>query len=205
MRLIELHPSWLTANDPERIIEEIGNEALFALTQATAEYYEQHLPLWRVMNHYGIDDIYSDTEQSYVPCKLASHGTVDKHASASYFTMDRNSGEYRPAFYCYKCQKMLTSFWYTYQMEKDWNEVTKFRDLYKFIWQTFRVPPPLELWFNFDPEEHFADFGADSTQVDVAVFFEDALRVRALKEVDQPAYLQNLARLLASASTVAHE
>lgn len=200
MRLIELHPDWSGVNDPEKIIDEIGNEALFALTSATAEYYEQHLPLWQVMNHYGIEDVAADTEQAYVPCRLASHGTYDKHASASYFTVDRNSGEYRPAFYCYKCQKMLTSFWYTYQMEKDWNDLTKFRDLYKFIWRTFRVAPPLDIWFNFDAEQHFMDFGSDDTAVDVSVFFREALQVRAMKEVDPRAYLRHLARLITSAT-----
>lgn len=203
MRQIELHPEWANAS-PLQVIEEISHEALNQLFEQTAEHYAKELPLWQVLNHYGVDEVDASMDSAYVPCKLLSHGGEDRTASAKYFTEDRNTGEHRPAFYCYKCQKMLTSFWYHYTMQRDFFEVKSIREVLKHIYTTFGIAPPLDLWFNFDLTEYFASFDGVAT-TDVSVFFKEAIEVRGMKSQDPVLYLHRLARLLASAPVTSND
>lgn len=193
MKLLELHPEWLSKG-PRDILTEIQSDTLFHLLDITAAYYEQALPLWRVLNYYGVDTIDANTESEHVPCRLLSHGTVDKHTSARYFTTDRNTGEHRPAFYCYKCQKMLTSFWFLYKQERDISE-RNLRGIYEFILDNFNIAPPIDQWLEFDPDLHFT-FDENAEPDLTAARFEQALKVRMLKQVDSKLYLEGLKNLL---------
>jgi len=200
MRLQDYHPHWVTA-DPRQVIDEIGSENLALLIPTTAEYYEKTLPLWRVLTHYGCEGVGPNDETAYVPCKLPSHGGEDRNASARYFTQDRETGEFKPAFYCYKCQKRLGAFWYTYIMERDLSD-RNLRDTYKFIYDTFQVPPPIDLWCQFDPTQMSFDDNA-TTETDPTPHFEAALAIRAIKQVDPHLYLTRLKALLASGTVSA--
>lgn len=193
MKLIDLHPEWARMA-PRDILEKIQSDTLFHLLEITAEYYSEQLPLWRVLNYYGVDEVDANTESAHVPCRLLSHGSVDKHTSARYFTIDRNSGDYRPAFYCYKCQRMLTSFWFLYKQERDISE-RNLRQIYEFILDHFRIAPPLDLWFEFDPDTHFT-FDENSEPDVVLASFERATKIAELKSVDPKLYLQSLKNIL---------
>jgi hypothetical protein len=195
LRLLDLFPEWRSA-DSDTVVDAIRFETLCATMSQVDAYYTQALPFWRVLPFYGIDTVTPESDQEWIPCRLASHGTQDKKASASYFRLDRNSGEVRPAFYCYKCAKMLTSFWFVYCMERDFSN-RNLKGVFKFIHQQWGVPPPLDIWFEFDPEIYYAEGGAEGRSRDPAPYFREADEVAKLKNIDPRLFLSRLKQVLA--------
>jgi hypothetical protein len=193
MKQIELYPHWRTS-PASLIIDEIGHEAFGNLVQPTAEYYKSVLSLPAVLEYYEAGEFNQDADSAYVTCKLATHGGEDRHASARYFRLNRETGEFDPAFYCYKCQKSYSSFWFTFYMEKDWHG-RSLRDTIKFIDSDFHIPPPLELWFNYDASTYYAEDGGKIIE-DPTLAFVAAEKVLELKDSDVPLYLKNLKRIM---------
>ncbi len=193
MKLIELYPHWREAPD-SLIVDEIGTESFGNLVQPTAAYYKSVLSLPAVLGYYGAGDVGFDDDSAYVACKLASHGGEDRHASARYFRLNRETGELDPAFYCYKCQKAYNSFWFTYYMEKDWHG-RNLRETIKFIESEFHIPIPRELWFSYDAAVFYSEDGGKIIE-DPTLAFIAVESVLELKATDIPAYLQRLKKIM---------
>jgi hypothetical protein len=193
MREIELHPHWRSC-PINQVIDELGYEAFSNLIPVTAAYYKSALSLPAVLEYYGAGDVIPDEDNAYVTCKLASHGSSDMHASARYFRVSKDTGEFDPTFYCFKCQKAYSSFWFTYSMERDWRG-RNLRDTIKFINSEFHIPPPLELWFQYDSSIFYSEDGR-GVVVDPILPFLEVDKILELKKINIPLYLKGLKRIL---------
>lgn len=148
MRYIDIRPDFLGMGVLE-VLDKVDMEVVMGCMVDMNAWYEVELPLWRVLAAYGSGGVGEGDESGVVSCRLPGHGGEDFHASAKYFRDDRESGRYRPAVYCYKCQKVLTSFWYVHTQEKA-RRGLNLRGVLKFIYERFGVSPPLKLWWDWD-------------------------------------------------------
>jgi len=152
--------------------------------------------LWKVLNHYGIDEPDAATEQAQIPCLLVEHGSSDRHSSARYFSFDRETGTHKEQVYCYKCSKILNSFWYIYKYERDFHELN-IKDVFLFITKTFGTPFPSDLILDFDPEKFFT-FDSEDDRAASIEKFKLADKVRAYKDIDIQQWLDSLLTLYIS-------
>lgn len=197
MRLIEERPEFHTMSVLE-VIRNIPNAVITGTFHETNEHYSQYLDLTRVLSKYGAE-VYEGDRDAHVSCTLITHNGLDRHASARYFAYDSHTGEKRPSFYCYKCQRILTSLWYVYAMEKDYRGLN-FRDTLVHIYQTYKVSPPITTWLQYDTsllaeqETH--------TKANIAQIKYVLNKVRELKMADEEMYLQCLNALMDSGSGI---
>ena len=168
-------------------------DAIFPCMDDIREYYNDKLPLWRILNCYGVDDVIEGDESQQVPCILESHGSGDLHASARYYSYNRETLELDESYYCFKCESRLTSFDLIFRMEKDRNEL-KFTDLFDFIRSKFKVDFPYHIILEFDPKEYFVLEGEEATTKSRKAIsnFKMAEDIRSLKQKDLPAYVSSL-------------
>lgn len=190
MRYIDIRPDLLGAGVLE-VIERVDMEVVLGCMEGMNEWYEEKLPLWGVLRVYGEDGVCGDDENVTVSCRLPMHGGGDIHASAKYFRDDRESGRFRPAVYCYKCQRVLNSFWYVHTQEKE-RRGRNLRGVLKFIYERFGVEPPLSLWWEWD------DAAGSSRGVEEVVtdLFTGLLGVVRKKGIDRVGYHGDLKRIL---------
>lgn len=190
MKLIEQYPDFATI-PTETLLQKVSRDTLFATLPDVSELYSSALQMRNVLKYYGQDHISSGETERQVNCLWMSHGSVDKNRSARYFSTDRKTGETRGAVYCYKCQRSLTSFWYTYRMEADIRGLS-LNDTILFIERTFGVKFPRGPILEFDYDKFYSFSTETANQMNTLVFFEQAAKVRSLKEVDLPAFCQSL-------------
>jgi hypothetical protein len=198
MKVRIMRPEMVTANEDE-FLGNLNFQYVYPLFGTIAEWYGEYIPLWRVLNHYGIWDVGDDTDEEQIQCLLIDHGSEDTHASARYFLHDRETDERREAVYCYKCQRLLTSFWYIYNMEKDRHGLTSV-EIFHFIWEKFGVAFPRDLYLDFDPSAHY-DYDMEQSE-EKGKYFARAQEVLMLKESNPQIYLDSLIYLYVSSGKV---
>ena len=171
--LRQLYPGLATVS-LEQFWQTINFGNLTFLLDELSDYYTKNLPLWRVLVHYGIDADDSD-EQRQVPCLWRTHGGPDRKFSARYYPIDRNTGEWRPAVSCFKCQTMKTSLWYVYEVE-NWHRQRGIADAMSFIEYQFKVKVPRHIFLDFDPLAAASLSAAQ--QAETVKLFQHALAIR---------------------------
>lgn len=186
MTLRQLFPE-LEVCDLEIFLEKISNSSIYNLFLEIAKKYEQQIPLWKVINFYRDADLSDYDDEVQVTCSLAEHGSGDKHKSARYFKYDRQTGELRPAVYCYKCNRVLTSFWYIYRKERDFRDLD-LKGIFLHIWKVWGIDFPRELILDFDPESFYNFEDGTDEKIALAKIFAQAASYRMLKEVDVEEY-----------------
>lgn len=153
---------------PNKSVEELFrtfgyDKTLFPNFRKVADYYVEHLPLWKVLNYYmGADELDEYTEEYQVPCLLPDHGSGDYHRSARYYMYDRETEEESPAVYCFKCSSVKNSF--SLLMEKERNEDGKLIDVFNMIEEKWGVPFPKDIILDFDPDTYFVFEDDESVQ-----------------------------------------
>lgn len=192
MKLRDLNPELVKLNT-EDLIQRVKYSYIFALMDQISEYYSESLALWKVLNYYGIPEPDAEIEQCQVSCLLVEHGSGDKHASARYFSFDRETGLRKEQVYCYKCSKILSSFWYIYKYEKDYHELNM-KDVFIFIQKTFGVQFPKDLILEFDPEK-FYTFDSEDDRITIMEKFNRADKIRDYKNTDIQVWLDSLINL----------
>lgn len=190
MKTIDLHPDYISLSDVE-LIEKIPSNTILPLTDAICAFYDKKLSISQVYAYYGFDFKDSDYQQQ-VHCLLPSHGSSDKHPSARYYPIDRNTGQSRQAVYCHKCQKTSTAFWLLYARESFLSGI-HMRQFYLFINKVFRIPFPRHIFLEFDPQEYYV-FEESEIKGKLAKvqYAETLLR---LKEAKDPLYLSEMKKL----------
>jgi len=192
MKIREKHPDIAGDIPLSLFIQKVDKGYLLAQMDEIATYYSEHLPLWQVLNHYGLD-VDPDTDKQYVHCVLPEHGGEDRHASASYFRYDRNSGGEEPKFYCFKCEKALSSLWFVVHMLK-----AQGRSLFaafEEIANIYSIPFPRDLILEMDAESLIAN--QESTQEAKRVRIQRAIALRpTLLRGDRMNFLGRLHQIL---------
>lgn len=194
MKIRDIHPEFINLSE-EDFISQIPYPPIFNLFMDISDYYDKELPLWQVLRNYGIYDVDEYSDQIQINCLNLEHGSTDFHKSARYFSINRETGEYRPSVYCYKCNKLLTSFWYLYKYEKDHHSLN-IKEIYLMIWKKFGVKFPRDLVLEFDPDTFFSfdnDFEEKKSLKDGFIYAE---KVRELKDHDLNLYFQYLKSIL---------
>ena len=187
------HPDFENFSD-EEFIDKVPYDKIIHLFMKIADYYNKSIPFWRVLQSLGIYDVDQHTEESQVSCMLIEHGSADSHKSARYFSHDRDTGEYRPAIYCYKCNKLLTTFWFLYKYEKD-NHGLNSKEIFKLISSKYKIPFPRELVLDFDPDTFFSFDENSEENRNMLKGFEVAAKYRQLK-VNPELYCEKLGFLM---------
>ena len=116
-----------------------------------SEYYMEHLPMWWVLRHYGIDVEESDDNPVQVNCLWSSHGSSDENASARYFPYERSTGLKHGSVYCYKCGRTRTSVWFTFDMESQRQDFS-LTDVFVWIEDEWKIKFPRALFLDFNPD-----------------------------------------------------
>lgn len=193
MKFRTLHPEFVNLPE-EDFIDRIPYQTVINLFMQIADYYNENLKLWEILRTYGIYDVDEYTEQAQVSCLCVEHGSSDHHKSARYFSVDRDTGNHRPAVYCYKCNKLLTTFWLLYKYEKDHHDLNS-KEIFKLISKTFRVPFPRDLILDFDPEKFFTFDESEEDRKKALEGFKYAESLRQFK-TDPPIYCEKLNLLM---------
>lgn len=174
----------------EELISQIPGRYIIPITDALSSYYDSKLDMSAIYNIYG-QDLRAGDDQQQVVCLLPSHGSQDRHPSARFYPVDRNTGEIRHAVYCHKCQKMSTPFWLLYKRESFLSGI-HMRELFLFIKKTFQIPFPRHIFFEFDPQEYFTFTESEARHKLQKINFANTLL--RLKEACDPLYLSELKR-----------
>lgn len=189
MSLLKMNPK-LKDYSTKDLLKMVSYSTLYLIVEDISKYYTDKLPLANVMNFYGITNVDTLSEKAQVPCLLLEHGSRDNHASARYFKMDRETGAVRPSVYCYKCDKLLTSFWYVNKMEKDYRELD-IKDVMLFIKKNWGVEIPKDLILNFDLDNYYSLENLEQKDARVEAF-KKAIELSKVKQIDPVAYLEQL-------------
>lgn len=191
MIFLDTHPEYQNYTE-EQVIEKVPLNILIAILFDVASAYDVALKMGSIYQYYGyyMDDS-SDFQQ--VPCLLPSHGTGDKHPSSRFYSQDRNTGAKRHSVYCFKCQKAVTPFWLLYNREAGIRDV-KIKEIFTFIYKTFRIPFPRTILYNFDAEAYY--MLSESECATKRKRFQAAEVLMKMKESKDPAYLTELKRFI---------
>lgn len=189
MKTIEIHPEYLSLSDIE-LIEKIPRDVIIPLTEQISSYYDSKISMQQVYAIYGYE--LKDTEsQQQVSCLLPSHGSQDRHPSARFYPIDRNTGQTKHAVYCHKCQKTTTPFWLLYTRESFFSGI-HMREFYTFLRKTFQIPFPRHYFLEFDPVEYFTFTESElKNKLQKIRYAETLLK---LKENKDPLYLSEMKR-----------
>ena len=201
MKLRDKYPS-LAEMQPSVLFRRLDRQPVFAGTAEIANYYTQELPLCDVYNFYGdqlsaqydgyFPHLDSDTSEANISCLLPSHGSADKHRSGKYYSFDRNSGEYRPSVYCFKCQKLSTSLWLVFAIERERGK--DLLDVFDVIFNNFRVAHPVDIVLDFDDEAFYKV--QDDVALTLKARFNKAHAIRRKQSEDFNTYIAATAALL---------
>ena len=107
MKLIEQLPHLAISSD-EEILSSVSPAYFNALMPELYDYYNTRLPMRKVLELKGIN-IPEGVEQMQIPCPLPSHGE-DLHPSCRYYLRDRETEKVHEQIYCFKCNKVHSSF-----------------------------------------------------------------------------------------------
>ncbi|HEC66804.1 MAG TPA: hypothetical protein ENI23_16135 [bacterium] len=154
MKLIESNPA-LAQLSTEKLLDSIdfGKTVVPNLTEIY-NYYDEHLPLWRVLNYCGVEEVDENSDAIQVTCTLYSHGTADHHKSARYYSHDRETGAAVGAVYCFKCDKVHRAGSYLYTFLKTYQGKNIF-DFFFILENQFQVPFPRQILLDFDADEYY--------------------------------------------------
>lgn len=188
MILRDMHPKWAKFPSKE-LLEQVSYNHIFCLLDEFTQYYNDKLSLCMILSRLGVDEVLEGTEEQQVPCILIEHGTRDTHASARFYSFNRESGEHVAAVYCHKCGKRLTAFWYLYKYLKDYHGV-KLKAYFLKLEKEYGVPFPRDLVLNFDPKIFFTFEDQGRTQA--VKKFQDQERLRNSKQEDFESYAERL-------------
>jgi len=189
MKTIDLHPEYVSLPD-EELITSIPGNLITPLMESLSSYYDSKLNMQQVYSIYG-HELFLGNDQQQVVCLLPSHGSQDRHPSARFYPVDRNTGELRHAVYCHKCQKMTTPFWLLYKRESFFSGI-HMRDLFLFLKKTFQIPFPRHIYFDFDPQEYFTFTESEAKQKIQKIKYAEM--ILNLKEAKDSLYLSELKR-----------
>lgn len=133
----------------KELLKVIDRNHFHVLLPKIAEYYDSRLSYRLILESFGVH-FRGEGEQN-VNCVLYEHGSTDTHASGKYYTLDRNTGLAKESTYCYKCQKALTAFWFSFKMLKDFQGFTLLQTI-DWLESQFHVPFPVDIILDFDPQ-----------------------------------------------------
>ena len=78
-----------------------------------------------------------------------------------------------------------------------------FLTLLNFIYTTFNIAPPLDIWFEHDPLTAYTFDDSGIEQAKAAENFKKAVSIRHMKYVDQATYVSSIKALLMGPPVVA--
>lgn len=189
MKTIEIYPEYASMSDRE-LIEKMPSHVIVPLSPAISEWYDGKISMSSVYSHYGQDFGSVETQQQVV-CLLPSHGSEDRHPSARFYPVDRQTGELKHAVYCHKCQKTSTPFWLLHSREAFFRGI-HMREFYVWLGVIFKVAFPRHLFFDFDPQEFFVMEETESRSKFLKIQY--AATLLGLKRVRDPLYLSEMKR-----------
>lgn len=197
MTLRDLAPEWLDLPLAE-LMAVVAPGTLYGARAPVAAWYDEALPLWRVLGYYG-SEVHPEDETMMLRCQLASHGSTDEHKSACYYARDRRTGTGVAKIHCFRCKTQHSAFWYVNRMERDLHRAS-LPAVYLHIERVFGVAYPRGILFDFDPAAA-AEFGdGPPAAARLASAFALAAAVRALQRTDPLAFGQALMALHRGAS-----
>lgn len=201
MKLRDKYPSMVDM-EPSTLFRKVDISTVIACLDPISAYYVEKLPLADVYNHYGTQlldplgvywpHLSTDESEANINCILPSHGGADRHRSGKYYQIDRNSGEYRPSVYCFKCQAMKTSLWLAHAIERERGK--DLLDTFDLIYNTWKVPHPRNIVLDFDDEVYYQVKSDSAT--DLVSRFNRARNIRSIKDKDLGLFLSQAAELL---------
>lgn len=176
----------------------MGKESMNSCMGDIKDYYNLQIPLWKLLNKEGIYQVDEGVDALQIPCILNSHGSSDNHASARYYSYDRETGEYKETYYCFKCNKSYRSFDLIVQLAQDKIELP-FSEVFDYIEREYRVKFPLNILLDFDPDEYytFENKEVASKRTTILDAFEKAKDIRSRKEMS-PEYLAEVSEFFKS-------
>lgn len=133
-------------------VRSLSSQSLMEYCFFISKKLDNAVNLYQVLHYYDID-VSSKSDEEQIECKLPTHFGIDRNKSARYYSHS-NSGVAR--VYCFKCNSTLSSFWYFYKMEKQY-DLGPSEILLKFIKQ-FKVEISDDFYsFNQSQEDNFSN------------------------------------------------
>jgi len=189
VKTIDIFPDYQNMSD-EELIEKIPSNTILPISNAVAEFYDSKVSMCDIYSYYGMELQESDSQQQ-VQCLLPQHGSQDRHPSARFYPVDRNTGEIKHAIYCHKCMKTVSPFWLLYSRESTYSGI-HMRGLYLFIKRIFKVPFPRHIFFNFDPQEYYVLTESEAySKIQKMQYAQTLLQ---LKNAKDPLYISEMKR-----------
>lgn len=160
----------------------VGKGTMNSCMDGIRDYYNNHISLWWLLNQEGIHQVDQGVDALQIPCILKSHGSADNHASARYYSYDRETMEYKETYYCFKCGRSYRSFDLIVQLAKDKVEL-EFYEVFDYINKVYKVKFPYDLLLEFDPDEFytFETSSKDTKRNTVLEGFTTAKDIRSRK------------------------
>lgn len=195
MKLALSHSHLNDCLSDDSFIQAVDPKYLHACLKPLADYYDEHLLLWQVMHHYGVDEVSPEDDTAQVPCILPEHGTNDNHKSSRYYRFDRDTNAERGSVWCFKCEKLQTAFWFIYNQETG-NYNKKMKEVFQFIFYKFGVRFPRDIILEFDPVGYYSfDSDEDVKSIRAAELVPLVKKLITEKE-SHPEYLKDVLQVV---------
>ena len=154
MKVRELHPDWISTTNSD-LLERIPFDILLAVMDSVVTHYNGLMSLAGIINSIGRDTVSAELGEQQIHCVFIEHGSRDTNKSARYYTHNRETGAEEEAVYCYRCGRMLTTFWYFFRHLKD-QQGLNLREYLQTLDGVYGLPFPRDLVLNFDPDTYYS-------------------------------------------------
>lgn len=104
----------------EEIIRYVGYyDVIVPLYPLLFEYYDDHLPLVKLINNYaGYDVLCEEDTEVQIHCPYPEHGGPDAIKSCRFYNDINDKGKKSPKLWCFKCQISRGSLSLSYVLER---------------------------------------------------------------------------------------
>lgn len=179
MKYKDTHPEHVHLRTKD-FLSEVPPQAIFNVFKDLIDWYQVNLPLWVVLNFFG-EHLTGNEDEQQVQCRLPEHGTRDNHASARYFSYDRDTGKQKQTIHCFKCQKSTNSIGLLFKHLTQ-TQGMKPVEVFQFIEDNFQLEFPKSIVLEFDPETYYSFDGPSNLLMQELIDLNNKIQEsRALK------------------------